>query len=183
MGVTLLTVLVLLVGLVTYMLLKRLVIPVRVMVACAFMVLAAGIILQTRSTIARLWDSSGDWGFPTFSDERTLNAPSPTDDPGRAANLLFQSICKEDHLFLDEILANHVAEQQRKPGRIQVPNIGQAGIIGSGEEPVPKTELAVNSAELKRSESIAHKEPVKRAQLVTHYETFKRAELVRSRQQ
>jgi hypothetical protein len=87
MGITLLTVLALLVGLVTYMLLKRLVTQVRVIVAC----------------------------------------------------------------------------------------------IGSGDEPVPKTELAVNSAELKRSESIAHKEPVRRAQLVTHYETFKRAELVRSR--
>jgi hypothetical protein len=182
MGITLLTVLVILVGLVTYMLLKRLVIPVRVIVACVLMVLAAAIILQTRPTIARLWDSSGDWGFPIFSDKRSLNAPSPTDDPGRTANLLFQSICKEDHLFLDEILENQIAEQQRKPARIQVQNIGQSGIIGSGDEAVPKTDLAVNSAELKRSESIAHKEPVKRAQLVTHYETFKRAELVRSRQ-
>ena len=178
MGITLLTVLVILVGLVTYMLLKRLVIPVRVIVACVLMVLAAAIILQTRPTIARLWDSSGDWGFPIFSDQGTLNVPSPTADPGRAANLLFQSICKEDHLFLDEILENQIAQQQGKPARIQVQNLGQAG-----DEPVQKTELAVNSVELKRSESVAHKETVKRAQLVTHNETFKRAELARSRQQ
>jgi hypothetical protein len=183
MGITLLTVLVLLVGLVTYILLKRLVTSVRMIAACVFMASAAAIILQTRPTIARLWDSSDDWGFPIFSDKRTLNASGPTDDPRQPANLLFQNICKEDHLFLDEILKNQIAEQQRKPARIQVQTIGQAGMIGSGEEPVPKTELAVNSAELKRSETIAHKEPVKRAQLVTHYETFKRAELVRSRQQ
>jgi hypothetical protein len=163
MGITLLTVLVLLVGLVTYMLLKRLVTPVRVIAACLLMVLAVAIILQTRPTIARLWDSSGDWGFPIFSEKRTPNAPSPTEDPGRAANLLFQSICKEDHLFLDEILENQIAEQQGKP--------------------VQKTELAVNSVELKRSESVGHKETVKRAQLVIHNETFKRTELARSRQQ
>ena len=178
MGITLLTVLVLLVGLVTYMLLKRLVTPVRVIAACLLMVLAATIVLQTRPTITRLWDSSGDWGFPIFSDQGTLNVPSPTADPGRAANLLFQSICKEDHLFLDEILENQIAQQQGKPARIQVQNLGQAG-----DEPVQKTELAVNSVELKRSESVAHKETVKRAQLVTHNETFKRAELARSRQQ
>jgi hypothetical protein len=183
MSVTLLTVLVLLVGLVTYMLLKRLVTPVRVIAACVLMVLAAAIILQTRPTIARLWDSSGDWGFPILSDKRTLNAPSPSDDPGRAASLLFQSICKEDHLFLDEILENQIAQQQGKPARIQGQNFGRAGIIGSGDEPVQKTELAVNSVELKRSESVAHKETVKRAQLVIHNETFKRAELARSRQQ
>jgi hypothetical protein len=178
MGITLLTVLVLLVGLVTYMLLKRLVTPVRVIAACLLMVLAATIVLQTRPTITRLWDSSGDWGFPIFSDQGTLNVPSPSADPGRAANLLFQSICKEDHLFLDEILENQIAQQQGKPARIQVQNLGQAS-----DEPVQKTELAVNSVELKRSESVAHKETVKRAQLVTHNETFKRAELARSRQQ
>jgi hypothetical protein len=178
MGITLLTVLVLLVGLVTYMLLKRLVTPVRVIAACLLMVLAATIVLQTRPTITRLWDSSGDWGFPIFSDQGTLNVPSPTADPGRAANLLFQSICKEDHLFLDEILESQIAQQQGKPARIQVQNLGQAG-----DESVQKTELAVNSVELKRSESVAHKETVKRAQLVTHNETFKRAELARSRQQ
>jgi hypothetical protein len=178
MGITLLTVLVLLVGLVTYMLLQRLVTPVRVIAACLLMVLAAAIVLQTRPTITRLWDSSGDWGFPIFSDQGTLNVPSPSADPGRAANLLFQSICKEDHLFLDEILENQIAQQQGKPARIQVQNLGQAG-----DEPVQKTELAVNSVELKRSESVAHKETVKRAQLVTHNETFKRAELARSRQQ
>jgi hypothetical protein len=182
MGITLLTVLVLLVGLVTYMLLKRLVIPARVIVACLLMVFAAAIILQTRPIIARLWNSSGDWGFSVTSDKPALDAPSATDDPGRTADLLFQSICKEDHLFLDEILENQIAEQQRKPAHLQVQSTGQSGIIGSGGEPVPKTQLAVNSSELKGSESIAHKEPVKRAQLVTHYETFKRAELVRSRQ-
>jgi hypothetical protein len=41
----------------------------------------------------------------------------------------------------------------------------------------------VNSVELKRSESVGHKETVKRAQLVIHNETFKRTELARSRQQ
>ena len=54
------------------------------------------------------------------------------------------------------------------------PKIGASasnGIIGSGNEPVLKAELVINTAE------------VKRAELVTHKETVKRAELVRSRQQ
>ena len=83
MGGTLLTVLVLLVGLVTYMLLKRLVTLVRVILTCVLMVFAAAIILQTRQTISHLWDTFGDLGFPTLSDKRRLDAPSPSDDPGR----------------------------------------------------------------------------------------------------
>jgi hypothetical protein len=43
--------------------------------------------------------------------------------------------------------------------------------------------LVINTAEVKRSDPVTHKETVKRAQLVTHNETFKRAELVRSSRQ
>jgi hypothetical protein len=117
-----------------------------------------------------------------FSDRRALNIPNPTNDPGSVAYIAFQSITKEDHNFLDEILQkqNQDGRQQDKPAPTHVQN-DKAGIIGSGNEPVLKGELVINTAEVKRSDPVTHKETVKRAQLVTHNETFKRAELVRSR--
>jgi hypothetical protein len=36
-------------------------------------------------------------GFPIFSDQGTLNVPSPTADPGGPPTV--SNICKEDHLF------------------------------------------------------------------------------------
>lgn len=183
MSITLLTVLVLMFGLGTYVLLNRLIRSVRIVAACVLVVFLASLILQVRQTIARLGNSSGAPGFSIFSDERTPNVPNPTGDPSRVADVTFQKISKEDHNFLDEILQKQKAQQQAKPGHIHAQNVSKAGMTASGDEPVLKAELAVNSAETKRSEATAHRETVKRAQLVTHDETFKRAELVRSRQQ
>ena len=173
MGITVLTVLVLLVGLVTYRLSKPLVGPVRLVGACVLMISLAALIVQNREIIAHQGDSSGAWHFPIFSDERAPNVPTQTHDPGPVAYATFQSISKEDHNFLDEILQkqNQDGQQQDKPAPTQTRNMGKAGIIGSGNEPVLKAELVINTAE------------VKRAELVTHKETVKRAELVRSRQQ
>lgn len=175
MSIILLTVLVLLVGVMTYMLLKRLVRPVRVVGACVLMVSLAAFIIQNRETIARPGN---------FSDQLARNVPNPTDDHGSVAYVTFQSISEEDHNFLDEILQkqNQDGRQQDKPAPTHVQN-DKAGIIGSGNEPVLKGELVINTAEVKRSDPVTHKETVKRAQLVTHNETFKRAELVRSSRQ
>jgi hypothetical protein len=103
---------------------------------------------------------------------------------GSVAYVTVQSISEEDHNFLDEILQkqNQDGRQQDKPAPTHVQN-DKAGIIGSGNEPVLKGELVINTAEVKRSDPVTHKETVKRAQLVTHNETFKRAELVRSSRQ
>jgi hypothetical protein len=161
MSIILLTVLVLLVGAVTYMLLKRLVRPVRVVGACILMVFLAAfiVIVQNRETIVH---DRGPVGYPTF-----------------------QKISEEDHNFLDEILQklNQDGQQQVEPALAPVQSISKAGIVGSGNEPNLKAELVINNTDVKLSEQVRHNETVKRAQLVMHNETFKRAELVRPRQQ
>jgi hypothetical protein len=172
MSFALLTLLVLLVGVVTYLLSKPLVISVRVVGACALMISLEAFIVQNRETIAQ-GNSSGAWRFPIFSDKRAPNVPTSTDDPGPAAYFTFQSISKEDRHFLDEILRkqNEDGQPQVKPLPTQNRNFGKAGIIGSGNEPALRAELVINTAEVKRAEP------------VTHTQTVKRAELVRSRQQ
>ena len=166
------------------MLLKRLVSPVRVVGACVLMVSLAAFIIQNRETIARQGNFSAASRFPSFSDKRARNVPNPNDDHGSVAYVTFQRISEEDHNFLDEILQkqNQDGQQQDKPAPIHVQK-DKAGIIGSGDEPVLKGELVINTAEVKRSDPATHKETVKRAQLVTHNETFKRAEMIRSSRQ
>jgi hypothetical protein len=173
MSIALLTVIVLLVGVVSYILFKPLIGPVRVIGACVLMISLAAFIIQNRETIAHQGNSSDAWRFPIFSDKRAQKVPTPIDDPGPADYVTFQSTSKKDHDFLDEILReqNQEGQQQGKPELTQNRSIGKNGIIGSGNEPVLKAELVINTAE------------VKRAELVTHKETVKRAELVRSRQQ
>jgi hypothetical protein len=173
MSIALLTLLVLLVGVVTYLLSKPLVIPVRVVGACALMISLEAFIVQNRETIAQQGNSSGAWRFPIFSDKRAPNVPTSTGDPGPAAYFTFQSISKEDRQFLDEILRkqNEDGQPQVKPLPTQNRNFGKAGMIGSGNEPALRAELVINTAEVKRAEP------------VTHTQTVKRAELVRSRQQ
>ena len=114
----------------SYMLLKRLVRPARVVGACVIMVSLAAFIIQNRETIGRR---------AIFSDRRALNIPNPTNDPGSGAYIAFQSITKEDHNFLDEILQkqNQDGQQQDKPAPTHVQK-DKAGIIGSGDEPVLK---------------------------------------------
>jgi hypothetical protein len=169
MSIILLTVLVLFVGVVTYMLLKRLVRPVRVVGACVLMVSLAAFIIQ----------------IPIFSDKRARNVPNPTDDPGPVGYPTFQKISEEDHNFLDEILQklNQDGRQQVEPAPAPVQSISKARIVGSGNEPNLKAELVINNTDVKLSEQVTHNETVKRAQLVMHNETVKRAELVRPRQQ
>src|SRR5208282_6113467 len=173
MSITLLTVLVLLLGVVTYILFKPLVRPVRLIGVCVLMFSLAAFIVQNREIIAHQGNSSDAWRFPIFSDKRAPKVPTPTDGPGPVDDVTFQSISKEDHNFLDEISRkqNQDGQQQGKPAPPENRNNGETGIIGSGNEPVLKAELVINTAE------------VKRAELVTHKETVKRAELVRARQQ
>ena len=173
MSIALLTVLVLLLGVVTYILFEPLVRPVRVIGACIIMISLAAFIVQNREIFAHQGNSSDALRFPIFSDKRAPKVPTPSDGPGPVEDVRLQSISKEDHNFLDEILRkqNQDGQQQGEPAPSENRNIGKAGIIGSGNEPVLKAELVINTAE------------VKRAELVTHKGAVKRAELVRSRQQ
>jgi hypothetical protein len=184
MSILLLTFLVLLVGAVTYRLFDRLVRPVRLLVVCLLMVSLAAFILQSREIFARLMTFPGAFGFPTFSDKHALSVPNPTGDPGSETYVRFQSISQQDQNFLDEILQNQSADDQKQGHRTrtQVQTVDKTGIVGSGDVSVLKGELVVNSAGGKRSEPIARKEVVKRAQLVTHNETLKRVHQGRSKQ-
>jgi hypothetical protein len=181
MSITLLTVLVFLVGVVTYMLLKVLVRPVRVVGACTVMISLAAFMVQIRATIALQADSSDASALTISSAKPTLGVPNPTQDVG--PNVMLESISREDHDFLEEILEQRSQDGQQQALRAptQVQNNGKAG-VGSGNEPALKAELVMNTAEGKRSEAATHKETVKRARLVIPKGTFKRAELVRSRQ-
>jgi hypothetical protein len=156
----------------SYMLLKRLVRPARVVGACVIMVSLAAFIIQNRETIGRR---------AIFSDRRALNIPNPTNDPGSVAYIAFQSITKEDQNFLDEILQkqNQDGQQQDKPASTQVQNVDKAGIIGSSNDPVLKGKLVINTA-VNRPEPVTHKEAVKRAQLVTITKRSSALRLVRS---
>ena len=153
MSIILLTVLVLLIGAVAYMLLKRLVRPVRVVGACVLMVSLAAFIIQIRETVARQG---------IFSDKRARNVPNSTDDSGSVAYVTFQSISEEDHNFLTEILQkqNQDGQQQDKPASTQVQNVDKAGIIGSSNDPVLKGKLVINTA-VNRPEPVTHKEAAK----------------------
>jgi hypothetical protein len=184
MSVLLLTFLVLAVGAVTNRLFDRLVKPVRLFMVCLLMVSLAAFILQSREIFAQLVKFPGAFGFPTFSAKRALDVSNPTDDRGSAAYVRFQSISQQDQSFLDAILQNQNADDQ-KPGqrmRALIQMADQKAIVGSGGESVLKGELVINSAGGKRSEPIARKEVVKRAQLVTHNEMFKRVHQGRSKQ-
>jgi hypothetical protein len=168
MSITLLTVLVLLVGVAAYMLSKRLVRPVRVFGACVLMISLAAFIVQNRETIAYQGNSSSASRLPIFSDKSASYVPNPTLDAGSVAYVTLQSISKEDHKFLDEILQkqNQDGQPQGKPAPTQIRNGGKAGIIGSGNERVLRAELVVNTAEVRRTEPVTHKETVKRAELI-----------------
>jgi hypothetical protein len=181
MSITFLTVLVFLVGVVTYMLLRVLVRPVRVVGACAVMISLAAFMIQIRATIALQGDSSDASALTISSARPTRGIPNPAQDIG--SNVLLESISREDHEFLEEIpeKPRQEGQQQASPAPTQVHNIGKAG-VGSRYEPALKAELVMNTAEGKRSEAATHKETVKRARLVIPNGTFKRAELVRSRQ-
>jgi hypothetical protein len=175
MSILLVTFLVLLVGIVTYRLFDRLVRPVRLVVVCLLMVSLAAFILQSREIFAQIMTAPGAFGFPTFSDKQSPSVPNQTGDPGSAAYVRSQSISQQDQNFLDEILQNQNADDQKQGQR--------TGTVGSGDEPVLKGELVINSAGGKRSELIAHKETVKRAQPVNRNEMLKRVRQGRSKQQ
>ncbi len=168
MSILLLAVLVLLVGGVTYTLLSPLVRPVRVIGACALMLSMAAFIVKNRDVIPHQGNFSGAGPFPIFSDQRAPDVPNPSRDAGREAYGTFQSISQEDQNFLDDILQrqNQDDQQQGKPAPSQAQIIGKVGNSGSGNEPVLKGELVINTAEAKRSKPLTHKETVKRAELV-----------------
>jgi hypothetical protein len=174
MSIPWLTVLLPLVGLVTYLLLPVLVQPVRIAFACLLMALpvVVTIALQSRQTMTPREKSPDTFDRYATSDGHTDTPQDPTLDPRQVAYVTFQRNSKEDHDFLDQILQNeYQASQPRgKPASTRVPNIRKVGIIGSGDEPVLRAELVINTAEGKRPEA------------GNRHETFKRPELVRSRQ-
>jgi hypothetical protein len=167
MSITLLTVFVLLVGVVTYLLLKRLVTGVRVVASCVLMVFLAAFVAigQNREMIAHQKNSSVASRSPTSADERPLNIPNPGDDPRGEAYVNFERVSKEDHNFLDEILQKPSQDGQKHHAA------NRRGL---------KADLALNTSEAKHSEQVTRKETVKRAQLVIHNETLKHSGLVRS---
>ncbi len=171
----LLTAFVLLIGAVTYALLKVLIRPVRVVGTCIIVFSLAALIAQNRGTIARQENTSD-----ASPDRRTIDAPSPTGDPG---HLSFQIFSKEDHIFLDELLKKQDQDTQQRPVAVEVQNLVKDGLIGSGNESVPKPDMSVKTAKARRPGPVTREKTVKRAQPVTMNETFKPAELVLSRQQ
>ena len=170
MSIAWLTVFIPLVGLVAFGLLERLVTPVRAAATCALMISLAGFILfvQNPETIRCPWNFSGVWHWSIFPGDRIVNVPNPAPDSKPGLNFTLQATSKEDHIFLDELLRklNEDAQQQAKSAPVQVQNIQRAGIVGSVDESLLKTELAINSTEVKRAELVNRKETVRRGQLV-----------------
>jgi hypothetical protein len=170
MSIAWLTVFVPLVGLVAFGLLERLVTAVRVAATCVVMISSAGFILfvQNMETIPRPWNFYGAWHWSIFSVDRTVNVPNPAPGSAPGLNFALQAISKEDHIFLDQLLRKleEDAQPQGKSVSLQVQNIRRAGVVGSGDESLLKTELAINTAEVKRAEPVNRKETVKRGQLV-----------------
>jgi hypothetical protein len=78
------------------------------------------------------------------------------------ADPLAREIRVEDTKFLDDL----VQKQNGNPLSAPVQNIGNTGMIGSGNEPVPKAELVINSEIVKRGELVLHNGRIKRAELV-----------------
>jgi hypothetical protein len=174
MSIFWLTVLVPLLGLVTYFLLPVLVQPVRIIFACLLMALpvVATVALQNRQTIIHPGKSPETLNRSVISDGSTATPQDPILEPEQVAYLTFQRNSKEDHDFLDQILQkqDQASQPHGKPASVRIPNIGKVGIVGSGDERVLRAELVINTAEGKRPEA------------GSHHETFKRPELVRSRQ-
>jgi hypothetical protein len=172
----------LLVGFVTYRTFYTLVTSVRLIGA---LVLMAGFIaiVQSREIIGPHWASFGHSRFLAFADKRTQGAPNSSEQSDPAADLAFQTISREDHIFLDEFLQqlNRDGQPQLSTAGAQIRNIGKAGIFGAGDESALRAEWVLNTAQGKRAEPVTRKETVKRAELVNQNESSKRAELVRSR--
>jgi hypothetical protein len=166
MSIVWLTVLVLVVGLVTFGLSGRLVIVARMAAACTLMMILAASILfvQNMEKIGRDFAIVRPLSF-LFGD-RTKNLPNPAPDSEPGLNFALQAISREDHLFLDELLRKLNEDAQPQGKSVPGQNIRRTGIVGSGDESLLKAELAINSAEIKRVEAGSRKETVKRAQLV-----------------
>lgn len=168
MSIILLTVLVLLVWALACTLMKRFVRWVRVVGACILGVSLVAFIVQSRETIAHQGNSSGTLHSPMLSGKPTLNAANSTHDPDPVAYVTAQSISKEDHNFLDEILQGQNQDDPHQGNRAPTPiqNVGMTKNIGSDNKPVLKVELVTNNKTLKRAGPVTHSETVKRAELV-----------------
>lgn len=73
----------------------------------------------------------------------------------------------EDRVFLDDLVRkqNQNQEDVREIDPIAIQNVGEAAMIGSGNDPVPRAELVVNSQIVKRAELVVHSGTVKRGGL------------------
>jgi hypothetical protein len=183
MSILWLIVFALLIGVVIYRSFYTLVKSVRL--AAVFLSMAAFIVIvQNLEKIGRIWNSAGALHVAFFSDKRAANISNPNDHPGSVTDVAFQSIVREDQNFLDEFTQTQSQNGQspRIPTPLQVPGVGNDGIVRAGDESRLKTELVVNALRVKRAVLVPHKETVKRAQLVMQTESSKHAELVRSGQ-
>jgi hypothetical protein len=179
MSVIVLTIFVILAGVIVYASSQRLVTSARLVAACFVMAVLASAItmVENREAIFHQWSFSAALRFPFFSDKRAAAIQSPAAlDRGPDSLAATEGLNKEDHLFLDEILA----KQSRDPQRIQ--SVDKAGVLEFQNEPALRAELAVNTAKAGLPTPITRRETVKRAELVIHDQTLKRAELVPSRQ-
>ncbi|MBV9104984.1 MAG: hypothetical protein JO313_03075 [Verrucomicrobia bacterium] len=181
MSITALTISVLLIGIVTYSLLKRLVASVRIVAACVLMVLLETFILMIENPRRAVppASSSPTPGLAVFPARDALTVPNSTHNTGSAANVPLQRISKEDQSFLENILGKQNQDGKAVPTPVRTISKANA----SAKEPLLKAELAVNTTEPGRSEPVAHKETVRRAQLVTHGDTSKHAGPLQARQQ
>jgi hypothetical protein len=173
----------LLVGLAIYRAFYTLVQSVRLVMALASM---AGfiVIVQNLETIGQTWNAASALPARFFSTNRTRNVLNPDERPDPVTDVAFQSIIRQDQIFLNEFTQAQIQTGQ-SPGTQtppQVPGLGRDGIVRAGDESNLNTELAINALRVKRAVLVPHKETVKRAQLVTQNEASKRAELVRSGQ-
>jgi hypothetical protein len=185
MSINPLTFSVLVAGVVTYTLSKRLVAQVRVVAACVVMISLTALVLivgnlRTAVPPANSFQTST---LPVLSGQGALVVPNSTPESGLAVDLLLQRTFEEDNNFLEEIVEKQKQDRKTMPTRVQ--NSSKPRIMGSAKDRMRllRAELAVNTAGAGRSEPLMHKETVKRAQLVTHAETFKHVEAARTRQQ
>ena len=76
-----------------------------------------------------------------------------------------RNIRGEDRLFLDDLVQKQNQEDVREIDPIAIQNVGEAAMIGSGNDPVPRAELVVNSQIVKRAELVVHSGTVRRGGL------------------
>jgi hypothetical protein len=178
-----LIVLAFLVGIATYRMFYTLVKSARLIMALASMAAFIAIV-QNLEKIGPIWNSAGALPIRFFSNNRTRNDSNPNQRPDPVTDTAFQSIIREDQIFLNEFTQaqSQTGQSPGTPTPLQVASLGRDGLGRVGDESRLKAELNINALPVKRAVLVPHKETVKRAQLVMQNEASKHSELVRSGQ-